>query len=67
MERLTEGSKVVSHYTKQLELILSKILERKQLRIFLTIATLRYQFCDMTSLKYGGLGTSTALTIRADH
>jgi len=54
MERLTEGSKVVSHYTKQLELILSKILERKQLRIFLTIATLRYQFCDMTSLKYGG-------------
>ena len=43
-------------YIISFELILSKILERRQSRIFLKIATLRYQFCDMTSFKYGGWG-----------
>ncbi|MCK9427012.1 MAG: hypothetical protein M0Q21_13365, partial [Ignavibacteriaceae bacterium] len=39
--------------TPWLELILSKILNPNNRNFFSMIATLRYQFCDMTSFKYG--------------
>ena len=54
-------------YTTSYELILSRIPEQNNRRFLIYNCTLRYQFCDMTSFKYGTLRTVGALTIRADH
>jgi len=43
-------------FTAPLEHILSKILKPNNCNFIRKIATLRYQFCDMTSFKYGCWG-----------